>query len=98
MTLYGYKYGSSTLQLNIIPLDNKQDEVNKIIKINVVRSEKQLFDALQIAFTVFFLFTVGLGMPLSIYLNFLKKTLYNISSIVKIKKYTFKLKYFYIKL
>jgi len=72
MTLYGYNYGSSTLQLNIVPLDNKQDEVNKIIKINVVRSEKKLFDGLQIAFTVLFLFTVGLGMPLSTVIKTIK--------------------------
>ena len=65
MTLFGYNYGTSTLHLNIKQLDGKQEEINKSIKINVVRSEKKLFDSLQIAFTVFFLFTVGLGMPLS---------------------------------
>jgi len=67
MTLYGYNYGSSTLHLNIKPIDEgDQKEINKTIKVNVLHSEKKLFDSLLIAFTVFFLFFVGTGMPLGL--------------------------------
>ncbi|KAL6609047.1 hypothetical protein U3516DRAFT_635507 [Neocallimastix sp. 'constans'] len=73
MTLYGYNYGSSTLHLNIKPIDEgDQKEINKTIKVNVLHSEKKLFDSLLIAFTVFFLFFVGTGMPLATVIKSLK--------------------------
>ncbi|OUM62423.1 hypothetical protein PIROE2DRAFT_11273, partial [Piromyces sp. E2] len=73
MTLFGRNFGTSKLHLNIQSNDdNSQNEINKTILINVVRTEKQLFDSLLIAFTVFFLFAVGLGLPLSTVIKSIK--------------------------
>jgi len=67
MTIFGRKFGTSKLHLNIQSDDdiNGLNVTDKTISINVVRTEKELFDSLLIAFTVFFLFAIGLGLPLS---------------------------------
>ncbi|ORX85553.1 hypothetical protein BCR32DRAFT_265610 [Anaeromyces robustus] len=74
ITLYGYNYGSSTLHISINSIDDNdnQNEINKTVKINVLHAEKKLFDSLVIAFTVFFLFAVGTGMPLSTVIKSIK--------------------------
>ncbi|ORX43385.1 hypothetical protein BCR36DRAFT_304090, partial [Piromyces finnis] len=70
MTIYGRNYGTSKLHLNIQAInDNSESEIDKTIEINVIRKEKELFDSLLIAFTVFVLFAVGLGLPLSKTIN-----------------------------